>query len=352
MKPNSNERLKKVTRVVSSLAMKCVAMTFRLTLVFAAVAMAPSLCAQHGKQPETPAAGKQPAPFAAPMSMTQPAARPVEGLPIGNGRLGTLVWTTPGTVEFQINRVDVFAVNRQAVVANFPGPTDYGGGCARVSIAVGGAPFSAGANFAQRLSLADARCEVRGEAVRAVCWVADEDALVVEVIDDRESPTPIKVKLAMWREPEVRNGGHTAASVWRQGTSHVAVVQTFREEQHFCDSAVTVSSPGSEAQLLVGDAKSRILRLPAKRGTRTVLISSAATMEAHSDVGVAAERILTALAAPEALAAAAARHAAWWRHFWERTYVRIKSPDGRGELREAFARESTSPDPALARDRV
>ena len=31
--------------------------------------------------------------------MLQPAARPVEGLPIGNGRMGTLVWTTPETGE-------------------------------------------------------------------------------------------------------------------------------------------------------------------------------------------------------------------------------------------------------------
>jgi alpha-L-rhamnosidase len=47
--------------------MKCVAMTIRLALAFAAVAMAPSLRAQDGKQQETPAAEKQPAPFAAPI---------------------------------------------------------------------------------------------------------------------------------------------------------------------------------------------------------------------------------------------------------------------------------------------
>ena len=35
-----------------------------------------------------------------------PASRPVEGHPIGNGRMGTLVWTTPGALEFQVNRAD------------------------------------------------------------------------------------------------------------------------------------------------------------------------------------------------------------------------------------------------------
>ncbi|TFG44838.1 MAG: hypothetical protein E4H40_08970, partial [Candidatus Brocadiia bacterium] len=39
-------------------------------------------------------------------------ARSEEGLPVGNGRMGTLVWTTPSSLKFQINRVDVYANNR------------------------------------------------------------------------------------------------------------------------------------------------------------------------------------------------------------------------------------------------
>jgi hypothetical protein len=39
------------------------------------------------------------------------AARSEEGIPIGNGRMGTLVWTTPQSLRFQINRVDVYANN-------------------------------------------------------------------------------------------------------------------------------------------------------------------------------------------------------------------------------------------------
>jgi hypothetical protein len=39
----------------------------------------------------------------------QPVERSEEGVPIGNGRMGTLVWTTPGTLHMQINRADVYA---------------------------------------------------------------------------------------------------------------------------------------------------------------------------------------------------------------------------------------------------
>ena len=38
-----------------------------------------------------------------------PATRTEAGLPIGNGTMGTLMWTTPNAMHMQINRVDVFA---------------------------------------------------------------------------------------------------------------------------------------------------------------------------------------------------------------------------------------------------
>ena len=89
-----------------------------------------------------------------------PVPRPVEGQPIGNGRMGTLVWTSPGAVHFQINRNDVFAVNRNHAGGQF-GPTDICGGCAGVAVDVGGSPFAAGPAFRQRLSLYDAEASGR-----------------------------------------------------------------------------------------------------------------------------------------------------------------------------------------------
>src|SRR5215471_8008608 len=46
------------------------------------------------------------------VSYDQPASRSEEGLPIGNGRMGSLVWTTPSALKFQINRADVFAEDK------------------------------------------------------------------------------------------------------------------------------------------------------------------------------------------------------------------------------------------------
>src|SRR5580704_9953238 len=63
----------------------------------------------------------------------QAAARSEEGIPVGNGRMGSLVWTTPSQLRFQINRVDVYA-NNCSSNSFFQSHEDYCGGCAFLDI--------------------------------------------------------------------------------------------------------------------------------------------------------------------------------------------------------------------------
>lgn len=268
------------------------------------------------------------------LSQDRPVARPVEGHPIGNGRMGTLVWTTPDAVEFQINRVDVFAVNRhhQGMGQCEGGAVDYGGGCAQVRVAVGGGALRRSPCFRQCLSLEDARCSILGEGVRIECWVAAEnDVLVVEVTDERDAPCSVTVELAVWSEPEVRLAAHTAAHAFAELAGGMAVVRSFREGDHYCSSAVAAACPSACGAWEVPDERARVLRLPAERGTRAILIASAASMDEAEDVGGAAGRTLLALARPGELETVRERHERWWRMFWTRTFARVESPDGHGE---------------------
>ncbi len=66
----------------------------------------------------------------------KPVSRSEEGIPVGNGRMGTLVWTTPTQVRMQINRVDVYA-NNCATNSFFERHNDYCGGCGYVDIDFG-----------------------------------------------------------------------------------------------------------------------------------------------------------------------------------------------------------------------
>ena len=66
-----------------------------------------------------------------------PVEKAVEGQPIGNGEMGTFVWTTQNAIHFQLNRCDVFAVNKNHA-GRQAGPTDYCGGCASLILDLGG----------------------------------------------------------------------------------------------------------------------------------------------------------------------------------------------------------------------
>jgi hypothetical protein len=45
------------------------------------------------------------------LDYTEPVKRSQAGQPVGNGRMGRLVWTEPTSLKFQFNRVDVSAAN-------------------------------------------------------------------------------------------------------------------------------------------------------------------------------------------------------------------------------------------------
>src|SRR5689334_18615328 len=67
------------------------------------------------------------------LDYTSPSVRSEEGMPVGNGRMGSLVWTTPSALKFQINRTDVFAEDARSV--SFPeADSDYASGCVYVDI--------------------------------------------------------------------------------------------------------------------------------------------------------------------------------------------------------------------------
>ena len=72
----------------------------------------------------------------------RPASQRGHGHPIGNGVMGTQVWTTNDSLEFQINRTDLFAADNQhsGKYGDFrdESGTDICGACARISVGVGG----------------------------------------------------------------------------------------------------------------------------------------------------------------------------------------------------------------------
>src|SRR6185312_15217381 len=129
------------------------------------------------------------------LDYTNPTTRSEEGMPVGNGRMGSLVWTTPSALKFQINRDDVFAEDSSS--DSFPQQdSDYASGCGYVDINVvsAGADVFAGKNFNQHLSIYDGIMTAKGNGLtaRVLAWNA-RDVIAIEIDDQRKRPEPINI---------------------------------------------------------------------------------------------------------------------------------------------------------------
>ena len=280
------------------------------------------------------------------LSYDRPASRSEEGLPIGNGRMGSLVWTSPSALKFQINRDDVFAENSNT--HSFPERhTDYGSGCGYVDIDFVdyGDDVFTGPAFHQDLSVYDGLMTARGKGVtaRVLAW-NEHDIIAVEVNDERDQLAPINIDLRMLRymvqylagrnyalssrhivEVETRN--HSAASKLDIRNGKIVLTQEFKEGTYYDSSAVVIAVAGRESQAkYANDSTIRLSAAPGK-GRFLVLIASAASFDPNQDV---ASRAVSQLdeAAAKGFDGMLGSNQTWWRDFWSKAFVHLRSSDG------------------------
>lgn len=277
---------------------------------------------------------------------SQPVARSEEGIPVGNGRMGSLIWTTPSRLHLQINHVDVYANNCQTN-SFVEVHDDYCGGCAFLDIELEGHPFPE-SGFRQHLSVYDGALTLDGEglSIRIVPSM-DQDAFAITVDRHRSAEQRISVTLRMLRyetkyfgrqtEPlaeehaiRVPHRSHTATSQLIQDRSRIALTQEFREASFCARSAVAVALQGvpGEAEIL----NDTDICLSAREvGPITIMIASASTMVADEDVAAAAMRQLDAAlarGAPEL----ERQSQEWWHAFWAQGALELHSDDGTAEF--------------------
>lgn len=297
-----------------------------------------------------------------------PVARSEDGLPVGNGRMGSLVWTTPTAVKLQINRVDVQPVSASS--DSFPERnSDYMGGCGFVDLDLGdaGDDVFVAENCPQHLSVYDALATLAGRGVTArVLATPNDDVMAVELDDERATPEPLSIALRMLRSAPpgaagnyetmvrdhivtVRTKNHTAASQFSVHDGRIVLTQEFREGGHVAKSALAIALVGRASKPRYATETELRLAAPAARGRVLVLIASAATLDEKEDLVAKTLRALDAAArsgtgvppvssserlpdhrrdAAATFSALAADTAAWWHAFWARGSLALHSADG------------------------
>jgi hypothetical protein len=279
-----------------------------------------------------------------------PVARSEEGVPLGNGRMGSLVWTSPSVLRFQVNRADVYPMNGSSH-SFFERNSDYCCGTGFVDIDLGSAAgdvFTAPA-FSQTLSVHDGLLTVQGRGVRArlLAWHA-QDAFAIEIEDRRDEPQPITLRLRVLRfaSPSLGNehekavtenltvtrmANHTATSQLLVRTSRAVLRQEFREKEHFSSSALAMALVGRPSSAHLPHPGEAQVSAPAARGRVLVLVGSAASFQAGEDV-VARALAPTDAASAQGFDALYQDNRRHWADFWARGFVDLSSADGSAEL--------------------
>ena len=277
-----------------------------------------------------------------------------EGIPIGNGTMGSLIWTSPWSVKLQINRVDVYASSAASESFNIRN-NDYSLGCALVDIDFGYTAVFPKSGTKQHLSVYDGMISIEGEGVSLrIVSSQSSDLFAFEIDDRRTVPEPVTVKLRMLRPSEVYEKNHSAVSVCIPADESISLKQEFQEADHFCSSAVSAIATGgtiatrflnetgkagyrqsSEKVPGIGISMESEIELSirpdgANAGKRKVYLSSAASFDPEGDT-VAASLDTAKSAMREGFAGVAEKARKWWNDFWAGEYIRLSSEDGKAE---------------------
>ena len=263
-----------------------------------------------------------------------PVRRSEEGMPVGNGTMGSLVWTTPFALHFQLNRVDIFANNASS--NNFyERHTDYCGGAGYVDI-----DFSTGEDvfvapqFRQHLSCYGGQVTSDGNGIRTktVAWMRD-DVIAVEVEDYRTIPAPISIHLRALRSPLLKKGNHLAKSEASSAEDKIILKQEFTEDDYFCSSSVVIGISGRKGKVVNANAMEVKIVVPSAKGKFIVFISSAAAFNRETDVISEAQGKLD-LAMKQGFDNVVHSNELWWSDFWGKSYVHLHSKDGVADMVE------------------
>ena len=280
------------------------------------------------------------------LSFNTPAPSSHDGLPISNGRMGTLVWTTPAALHYQINHDDLFCFGNNTL-ASPKGHADYSAGCGYVDINMVdfGHDVFAGGKFNQRLSVYEGLETADGDGVktRSLAWT-DGNVIATEVDDQRSDPSAINIDLRMLRyaqnftvKPspspigphgaEIRTGDHVAISRLDIRGGKILLTQEFTEGGFYSASAVAVGLVGRESKPSYYNELTVRLSAEPRRGKVLILAAAAVSYDRHENVGDLALKQLAA-AKGKSFDDLLENNRKWWGNFWSEGFIHLQSADG------------------------
>ena len=265
---------------------------------------------------------------------------PEAGLPIGNGRMGSLLWLTPNAIHMQINRVDVFGSNSESQSVGVT-DSDFSGGCAFVDIEFG-TPFAPvfGESTIQHLSVFDGEIIIESGAVRVQCrGNMDQDALLISIQGGEQVSVSLRalryesqyvVGRRNYTHPSLEPEGtvsyrrrihELAKTVLSEGERKICLLQEFTEKNFYCRSLVEIGSLNRCVAANRNVTESRLVFAP--EDEITLVIASSQSFEKESTKETPLEALLA-----QPFGTLWSRSKDWWHNFWNRVpIVAMTGPD-------------------------
>jgi len=239
-----------------------------------------------------------------------------QGMPIGDGDVGAMVWCPPDEIRLQINKSDLWWENPYARVGR---PEDWKllSACS-LAIRTDPSPLHAPRHFEQRLSLFHALVTLEADAREGACqaslWApATGGVLCIQYQDQILRARSRTVELMAPRKARPFAVGE-----------HIGLIETLPDRRF----AVICRAVGQEAQATWKDSRTIQLDLsesPRSGARFTLYVAVAVTNPDGDPVGLAKARLEQAIRRGED--ALFREHKTHWHAFWRKSFLSLSSPD-------------------------
>lgn len=244
-----------------------------------------------------------------------------QGMPIGDGDLGAMVWCPPGEIRLQINKSDLWWENTPPKPGRWEDWQRLSAGT--LILRTDPSPLEEPTQFEQRLSLFQAQVNLKAGAPGGDCqadiWVAATGSvLCVQYSDHILRARNRMVELKAWREARPFAIGN-----------YIGLVEALPDRRY----ALVCRVIGQPAQSLMKDAHTAQIEIPSERGARFTLFAAVGVSDRDGDpVTIAKTRLEAAITrSAESLAR---EHKMHWHAFWQKSFLRLTSPDGDADYLE------------------
>jgi hypothetical protein len=251
---------------------------------------------------------------------------PIYGLPVGNGRVGALVWSANGGLAMQVSGVDS---SQQ---------TAFGAG--NVSFNTNPGLDAGSTTFQQRLAFFDGTLSTTYDANRTVTILGapSSEVIGIHVADTRAGVTSATLDLSLWDVSALGNSGNVPSlDTWKQVTTwaEAASAGLSRGQTDANNFGYSLGATVEGATFTTQAVNASTVRLTiTPSASYTIWIACASRLNAANHDSVTQAKAALASTAAAGFATTSAAYTNFWHGFWGKSFIQYSNGAGDADYLE------------------